>query len=131
MSSERRHFFTLMEVMIAAGILAMSVAATLAIVGGGRARLLRAEKRWGRAHLLSQVSEYYLLAGAEAEEPRDLLPDGFSASCELHEAEDLVEDASEAINGWVLGVYTIRVFDTKGGLLGEIAVEKLVREDDL
>ncbi|NMA43392.1 MAG: hypothetical protein GX946_08415 [Oligosphaeraceae bacterium] len=127
----RKQHFTLMEVMIAATILAMSVVAGLGIVGAARSNLLRAEKRWGRQHILSQVAECYLLAGPRAIMPDGVLPQGFSSSCHLYTVDDLPEDAQESIRGWLLGEFHIEVFDVSGKLMEELRVRKLVKEDDL
>jgi len=127
----KRHNFTLMEVMIAATLLAMAVVASMGIIGSARARLLRAEKRWGRQHLLSQATECYLLGGANAQLPEGLLPQGFSSRCQLYDLEDLPEDALESIREWRLGEYHIQVFDAAGNLMQELRIRKLVKEEDL
>jgi len=123
--------FTLMEVMIATTILAMSVVATMGIIGGARSSILRAEKRWARQHLLSSVAELYLTGGVHAIMPDGLLPQGFSSSCTLSEVEDIHEEAQESIHEWRLGEYHIRVFDASNNLMGELKIRKLVKEDDL
>ena len=64
-----RHSFTLMEVMIAATILALAVVSTMGVVAGARSTLLRAEQRWARQHLLAQAVEFYLLAGRDGDFP--------------------------------------------------------------
>ncbi|HOG51969.1 MAG TPA: hypothetical protein PKY10_15370, partial [Lentisphaeria bacterium] len=67
--------------MIAATILALAVVSTMAIIGGARSNLIRAEKRWARQHLLEQAVELYLLGGHDAVVPEGLLPAGFSTAC--------------------------------------------------
>jgi prepilin-type N-terminal cleavage/methylation domain-containing protein len=128
----RQTGFTLLEVVIAITILAMSVAFTMSLIAGARSQVLRSEKRWGRAHVLAQAAEYYLLAGPKAsDEPEALLPEGFSMSCELLEVTDIPEEAQEPIQGWLLGEFVIRVRDPSGGLIGEVRVRQPVREEDL
>lgn len=56
MKSMRRHPFTLMEVMIAALVLTLSVVATMSIVGTSRSKLLREERRWAKEHYLLNLS---------------------------------------------------------------------------
>jgi type II secretory pathway pseudopilin PulG len=129
-AAKQRRQFTLMEVMIAATVLAIAVAMSLGIVGGARGRILRAEQRWGRQHLLAQVAELYLLAGPYAELPEGLLPEGFSSSCELRAVEDLPEEALEPIQGWVLGEFRIEVYDVNGAPMGSVTVQKVVKEED-
>ena len=123
--------FTLLEVIIAAGILALAVVMSVGIMGGARARILRAESRWGRQHLLSQAAELYLLAGPGAERPPGLLPQGYSCDCTLAQVEDgMAEAALEPQDGWVLGRFDVRVYDTSGAVMAQCSVEKLVREED-
>lgn len=130
--NSRQSAFTLIEVVIAATILGMSVAFTMGILATSRSQILRAERRWGRGHLLAQAAEYYLLAGHRAPPPPpDLLPEGFAASCELVEAFDLPEEALEPIQGWRLGEFRIRVTDPNGHAIGEVRVRKVVLEEDL
>ncbi len=123
--------FTLLEVIIAAGILAMAVTMSVGIMGAARARLLRAESRWGRQHLLSQAAELYLLGGPSAVPPPDLLPEGFTCDCTLTRVEEgLAEAALEPQDGWLLARFDIRVYDTSGSLMSQCSVAKVVREDD-
>ena len=120
-----------MEVMIASTILAMSVVASMGIIGSARSNLLRAQKRWAGQHILSQVAEAYLLGGGRTALPEGVLPQGFTASCQLYEVEDLHEEALEAIRQWRLGEFHIQVFDPNGKLMEELRVRKLVKEEDL
>lgn len=126
-----RHSFTLMEVMIAATILALAVVSTMGVVAGARSTLYRAEQRWARQHLLAQAVEFYLLAGQHGDFPSGLLPDGFSASCELYEVEDIHEDALDPINGWQLCEYYIFITDEAGVRIAETTVRKVLKEEDL
>lgn len=121
-----------MEIMIAGMILTLSIAMTLGILGGARGRILRAEQRWGRQHHLSNMTEFYLLAGPRGSVPASLLPDGFSSRCDIWKAEDLPEHAAEGLSGWddwQLGQFHITVTGPSGDI-GKWMVEKLVREDD-
>ena len=122
--------FTLLEVMIAVVILALAVVMSVSIMGGARARILRAESRWGRQHLLSQAVEVYLLGGPAAELPPGLLPEGFSCACTLTPVDDLSEEDLEPQQGWILGCFHVSVYDASGDLMAECRVEKLVREED-
>lgn len=122
--------FTLLEVIIAAAVLALAVVMSVGIMGGARARILRAESRWGRQHLLSQAVELYLLGGPAAEIPPGLLPEGFSCSCTLTPVDDLSEEDLEPQQGWILGCFQVSVYDASGDLMAECRVEKLVREED-
>jgi hypothetical protein len=120
--------------MIATAILGLAAAMIMATLGTARQRVLRAERRWARAHLLSQVAELYLLAGPEADVSAAALPEGFSAHCVLKSVENLPEHALENVHrwpDWLLGRYEIRVFDSFGQELDNVTIEKMIQEDDL
>ena len=126
----KRHLFTLTEVMIATVVLGLAVATTAAIVSGAQTTVIKAENRWARQHLASNAAEFYLMAGPYAQPPADILPEGFSASCQLLEVDDIHEDAMEAIDGWIIGEYMIEVYDKDGNRMTETHVRKILKEDD-
>ncbi len=123
--------FTFLEVLIAVAILGVSLAMVISIVGGARTRILRAERSWGRQHLLTQGVEMYLLGGPKATVPQGLLPPSFALQCELTQVDDLPAQAMDAQDGWVLGRYHISLIGRDGTVIDEATVEKLVREEDL
>ena len=57
--------FTLIEVIIAIGILAISLASLFQIIASSRARIAKAEEGWHNMHMLTQAAEYVLLHRAE------------------------------------------------------------------
>ncbi len=126
----KRHLFTLTEVMIATVVLGLAVAATAAIVSGAQTTVIKAENRWTRQHLASNAAEFYLMGGPYGQMPSEILPEGFSASCQLLEVDDIHEDAMEAISGWIIGEYLIEVFDRDGNRMTETHVRKILKEDD-
>ena len=131
-TGKRIHCFTLMETMVAATILAFAVVASMSILGGARSTLMRSEANWESQHLLTQAAEIFLLGGPTAEIPDGVLPDGYTATCELAAAEsDLPEEALEAIRGWTLAEYHISVLDSSGMLVAETTVRKVLKEEDL
>ena len=125
------HSFTLMEIMVAATILSMSVAAILGILGSARSSLLRSRDRWNWQHQLTQATEAFLLGGPNAVMPDGLLQEGVSVSCELYEVEDIHEEALEHISEWLLGEFHIVLKDSEGRVKGENWVQKLIKEDDV
>lgn len=128
----RKKPFTLMEVMIAALILAMSVVATMSVVGTNRASVLKEERRWSREHYLTNAMEFYLAAGPAETIPDYLLPEGWRADCELNDIEDGLPDAAlESIREWRLGEFVVRLYDKSGNLVAEQAVRKIIREEDV
>ena len=125
-------FFSFLEVLVAVAILGLSLTMVMTITSTAQDNVLRAEERWARQHLISSLTEYYLLMGPEADLPDNLLPEGFSATCHVEEVEEseLPENGAEPNKGWILGRYVISLIDPNGKTLATNKVEKLIREDD-
>jgi len=125
--------FSLIEVVIATLILSLSATIAIEMTSSAHMKTYDVESRWAREHLLSMGCEFYLLFGHEAEFPENILPSGYSLSCELLAAE-IAEDADdekyEAINNWILGEYTVRLFH-EGEEINSISITKLVPEEIL
>jgi len=123
--------FTLLEVVIAMGILALSLSAAFSLVAQARHELLRAEEHWRLSHALELATEYYLLTPeSQWPVPADLLPPGMSAACEVRAIHhDLPEHAAQPINGWVLGAYLITLRDRDGSELATRELHRLIPED--
>jgi len=128
-----KHSFTLLEVTIAALLLAISAVSALTVVGTSRADFLREQRRREREHHMANAIEYFLMAGPKATLPSGLLPDGYGATCEVMAVEEgLPEQAYEEISGWLLGEYHITVTDADGNLVGEESIRKILKsEEDL
>ena len=123
--------FTFIEILLASAILGVSLAFTFSLIGGARARLLRAERRWARQNNLNQATEFFLLAGPEATAPQGLLPEGYTAVCTVSPSELLPDHAQDPVEGWILASYHIQVLWRGGDIVAEHTVEKLTREDEL
>jgi len=63
--------FTLIEVIIAIGILAISLASLFQIIASSRARLAKADEGWHHMHMLTQAAEYVLLHNATVDDVED------------------------------------------------------------
>jgi len=122
--------FTFVEIMVAVAILGMSLAVTLTVIGSARARVMRAERRWARQHVLSNAAELFLLEGPDANVLSGLLPPGFSANCETEDVDDLPDHAAETVDGWKLVRFRVGVRNAGGQLVGEQTVEKLIVEEE-
>lgn len=116
--------------MIATVIMALAATATMAIIAGAKSNIIRAQERWYNQHITTSVVEYYLLASHLGSSPTDLMPNGWSASCELLEVDDIHEDAQEAIRGWIIGQFLITITDEHGDLVSETPIYKVIKEDD-
>ena len=124
--------FTLIEVLIAVAILALALGVTLSISAQAKEDLIRAKQRWVTQHALEQATEFFLLTSPDALKiPEDLLPIGYGAECQIDLVEDdLPEYADvEDYRGWKLAVYSIRIFDDSGAIVGEQIVHKLLPKD--
>ena len=68
--------FTLIEVIIAIGILAISLASLFQIIASSRARIAKADESWHNMHMLTQAAEYVLLHRGDAVDgiDRDFFP---------------------------------------------------------
>jgi len=125
-----RRRFTFIEVMTAVAVLGIALIMLLSLIGAARARLIRAEERWARQHLLDTATEFFLLAGPEEDLPSHLLPDGFAAECTVSVAGDLPDHAVDPYGGWALATYHIVLY-RDGAVAVEQRVDKVVREEDL
>lgn len=126
--------FTLIEVLFAVVILAMTLGVTLSIAAQTKGDLIRAKERWLVQHALEQATEFFLLTSPDdLKIPDGLLPANFHATCEIDIADDgLPEFADvEDYRGWQLGVYTINIFDGRGEVRGSQVVHKLLPKDTL
>ena len=126
-----RRPFTVLEVLVAVGILALALGAGLGLAAQAKARLLRAETRRTEEQALANAAEYFLLTAPGGSPcPQLLLPEGWQAQCQVSLASDpgLPKTVRQ---GWLLGEYRIVVRDQRARPRGELRVNKLVREDDL
>ncbi len=125
---KRKTTFTLLEILVAVTVFGVSLVMIMAILANARSRLLRAEERWAREHLLTLATEFFLLAGPEATLPEGVFPEGFTATCALDNVEDLPDTAILPVGNTMLKVYRVRVYGTGSELIGERTVEKVVYE---
>ena len=90
----RRGAFTLIEVVVALGILALALAGLLQLLTASQGRLARTMEKWRETHMLIQAAEYCLLQKGEdpGSVPVDFFPyDGYTANCTFRDAENLPE----------------------------------------
>lgn len=90
-----RRGFTLIEVVVALGILTLSLAGLLQMLTASQSRLARVYEKWRETHILMQAAEYYLLQPGE--DPGGIpytyfpYPD-YEVLCYYRDAENLPED---------------------------------------
>lgn len=124
--------FTFIEILIAVTIMAVSLVMVMTVVGSAQSNIIKAQSNWGQSHLLTQATEFYLLAGPDGNMPDEFLPQNYSSSCTLNPFEgELPEHAIDPLNGFVPGVYRVEVTGLQGETIGIRKVLKLVPEEEL
>ena len=108
------HRFTLVEVVVAMAILALSLVGFFAMSQTAVNRIDKAYSRWERMHLLSQAAEYCLLFPSE--EPPEIPPEIFESSryeLEIYyeDAAGLPEELSELENQATLRTLVLNLID--------------------
>ena len=130
-----RGSFTLIEVVVALGILTMSLAGLLQILTASQSRLARVYEKWRETHILMQAAEYYLLQPGEdpGGVPYTYFPySDYEALCYYRDAENLPEDYINIPDQLPLRtcvVELIRLRDRK--TVGTILVDKISYETTL
>lgn len=116
--------FTLIEMVIAASIVGLAAVVLFEMVSSSLIKTGEIESDWGRQHLLSLASEYYLLAGDKAPAPQELLPQGYSAQCSIK-----FDSTSEIQKtNLLLATYTIELY-CGGELIGAQNIKKILPKE--
>ena len=127
--------FTLIEVVVALGILTLALAGLLQMLTTAQSRLARVYEKWRENHILIQAAEYYLLQPGEDPGgiPYTYFPyTDYEAFCYYRDAENLPEDYVNIPNQLPLRtcvVELIRLSDRK--TVGTILVDKISYETTL
>ena len=138
---ERRHDvkrFTLIEVIIAIGILAISLASLFQIIASSRARIAKADEAWHNMHMLTQAAEYVLLHRADVVDSvdRDFFPyRDYQVNISYEEVSDeQIDDDFASISGQLpLELCTIELVNLKTSgkeTVGILEIERIIYEDD-
>ena len=86
--------FTLIEIVVALGILAISLGGLLQLAISSQLKISRAREKWEEMHMLTQAAEYLLLHNEETTEiPPEFFPyPGYEINCTYDDAEGLPEE---------------------------------------
>ena len=130
--------FTLIEVIIAIGILAISLASLFQIIATARARIAKADEEWHTMHMLTQAAEYVLLHKADAVDgvDRDFFPwRDYQVRIDYEEVLDTqIDDDFKSINGQLpLELCTIELLNLKSTgkeSAGILEIERIIYEDN-
>ena len=111
----KRRFFTLVEVVAAMAILTLGLASFFSMSFLAQKRLMKAQEKWERLHMLSEGAEYMLLQGFEDPE----LPGeefwnypGYRLSCSYEDVEDLPEEFTDLSGQAKLKCMVLELIDT-------------------
>ena len=130
--------FTLIEVIIAIGILAISLASLFQIIATSRARIAKADEEWHTMHMLTQAAEYVLLHKADAVDSvdRDFFPyTDYQVRIDYEEVLDpQIDDDFKSINGQLpLELCSIELLNLKSTgkeSVGILEIERIIYEDN-
>ena len=130
--------FTLIEVIIAIGILAISLASLFQIIATSRARIAKADEEWHNMHMLTQAAEYVLLHKADAVDgvDRDFFPwRDYQVRIDYEEViDEQIDDDFKSINGQLpLELCTIELLNMKSTgkeTVGILEIERIIYEDN-
>ena len=129
--------FTLIEVIIAIGILAISLASLFQIIATSRARIAKVEEEWRNMHMLTQAAEYVLLHISEVDSiDRDFFPwRDYQVRIDYEEVIDpQIDEDFMSINGQLpLELCTIELLNMKSTgkeTAGILEIERIIYEDN-
>ena len=129
--------FTLIEVIIAIGILAISLASLFQIIASSRARLAKADEGWHHMHMLTQAAEYVLLHNATVDDvEEDFFPyKDYEVRITYEEVlDEQIHDDFKSIEGQLpleLCVIELRSLKSTGkDTVGTLEIERIIYEDE-
>ena len=129
--------FTLIEVIIAIGILAISLASLFQIIASSRARLAKADEGWHNMHMLTQAAEYVLLHNATVDDVEDdFFPyKDYQVRITYEDVTDeQIDDDFKSIEGQLpLELCVIELFNMKATgkeSVGTLEIERIIYEDE-
>ena len=130
--------FTLIEVIIAIGILAISLASLFQIIASSRARIAKADESWHNMHMLTQAAEYVLLHRADVVDgvDRDFFPyRDYQVNISYEEVSDeQIDEDFMSISGQLpLELCVIELVNLKTSgkeTVGTLEIERIIYEDE-
>ena len=133
----RRYGFTLVEVIVAIGILALSLASLFQIIAVSRARIVKADEGWHNMHMLTQAAEYVLLHDATVDDiEEDFFPyDDYEVRISYDSVNDeQIDEDFMSIEGQLpLELCTIELINMKSSgkeTVDTLEIERIIYEDE-
>ena len=89
-----RRTFTLIEVVVALGILAVGIGGMLQLAVSSQLRVANAMEKWEQVHIVTQAAEYLMLMDEETTEiPEEYFPyENYTLNAYYDDADDLPEE---------------------------------------
>ena len=89
-----RRTFTLIEVVVALGILAVGIGGMLQLAVSSQLRVANAMEKWEQVHIATQAAEYLMLMDEETTEiPEEYFPyENYTINAYYDDADDLPEE---------------------------------------
>lgn len=129
----RRHF-TLIEVVVALGILAVGIGGMLQLAISSQLRVANAVEKWEQVHVITQAAEYLMLMDEETTEiPEEYFPyENYTINAYNDDADDLPEEF-DGIEGQIpLKKLVIELTrESDGKVVETVIIDRLSYEEEL
>lgn len=124
--------FTMVETVVALGVLLLSLSVVFSTIAASQQRVMKAEKKWHRQHMLTQATEYFLLAPPGVTIPKTVFPfDEYQASCEYSPPQGLPDMTETQLGNWQLTAMKIVIKSTNDGqTVASITLDRIIKVDD-
>ena len=129
----KRYSFTLIEVVVALGILAVGIGGMLQLAVSSQLRVANAMEKWEQVHVITQAAEYLMLMDEETTEiPEEYFPyENYTINAYNDDADDLPEEF-DGIEGQLplkkLVIELVR--DSDGKVVETVIIDRLSYEDE-
>ena len=125
--------FTLLEVVVAIAILALSLAGMLQLLTQSQIRISDADEKWREMHMLTQGAEYLMLIDNEGDltVPDEVFPyEKYRIECTVEDAEGLPEEFTGQTNQLPLKKWTISLIRISDGKeCGKVVIDRIGYEE--
>lgn len=128
-----KYRFTLIEVVVALGILAVGIGGMLQLAVSSQLRVANAMEKWEQVHVITQAAEYLMLMDEETTEiPEEYFPyENYTINASNDDADDLPEEF-DGIEGQLplkkLVIELVR--DSDGKVVETVIIDRLSYEEE-
>lgn len=128
-----KHNFTLLEVVVAIAILALSLTGMLQLLSQSHLRIADAQEQWREMHMLTQGAEYLMLVdnNGDLSVPDEVFPyENHRIECVVEDADGLPEEFTGQSGQLPLKKWTISLISTRDGReCGKVVIDRLGYEE--